>query len=87
MDRDALQRFLRSPHRTFRWNQGEDGEYGAVETTDAGLIWFRWVQSGLGREDQVEQTYEAYHRDGALRPMPEEVASQLAEWVSEHRPG
>ena len=37
MDRDALARFMRFEHRTFRWNDGEDhSRYQAVESTDAG---------------------------------------------------
>ena len=43
MDRDALARFIRFEHRTFRWNDGEDhSRYQAVESTDAGLRWYRW---------------------------------------------
>jgi hypothetical protein len=39
MDRDALARFMRFEHRTFRWNDGEDhSRYEAVESTDGGCV-------------------------------------------------
>lgn len=86
MDRDALARFMRFEHRTFRWNDGADhSRYEAVETTDAGLRWYRWshhveLEVG-GLTDEALQPFEAYLADGPLRGMPAELGEQLREHV------
>ena len=87
MDRDALARFMRFEHRTFRWNDGEDhSRYEAVESTDRGLRWYRWshhpelAEGGLQDEDL--QPYAAYSADGPLRPLPDGLGEQLREHVA-----
>ncbi|MCA9576142.1 MAG: hypothetical protein R3B40_11130 [Polyangiales bacterium] len=87
MDRDALARFMRFEHRTFRWNDGEDhSRYEAVESTDEGLRWYRWshhpeLDQG-GAQDVALQGYAAFLADGPLRALPEEVAHRLREHVA-----
>ncbi|MCA9536837.1 MAG: hypothetical protein KC593_24310 [Myxococcales bacterium] len=88
MDRDALARFMRFEHRTFRWNDGEDhSRYEAVESTDAGLRWYRWshhvelAEGGL--QDEALQPYAAYHAEGPLRTLPEDVATKLRDHVAQ----
>ena len=82
MDRDALQRFLTSPHRTLRWNDGHDyGRYEGVETSEEGLLWFHWAHAtddGVGgMHDTERQTYEAFVADGPARPIPTERLEEL----------
>jgi hypothetical protein len=86
MDRDALARFMRFEHRTFRWNDGADhSRYEAVESTDQGLRWYRWshhpelAEGGL--QDEALQTYAAFQQDGPLRAIPDEVGQRLREHV------
>ena len=87
MDRDALARFMRFEHRTLRWNDGADhSRYQAVESTDEGLRWYRWshqveVEEG-GQQDVTLQPYSAYHADGPLWTVPEDVAQRLREHVA-----
>lgn len=82
MDRDKLNAFLRASHRTFRWtDDGLDG-YEAVETTDAGLVWFRWSHKpeddGGGPLERRTQSFEDFKKDGPLRPsMPAEMRAAL----------
>lgn len=87
MDRDALARFMRFEHRTFRWNDGEDhSRYQAVESTDRGLRWYRWshhpeLEDG-GMKDEALQTYAEYREAGPLRPLPVATANALSEHVA-----
>ena len=90
MDRDALSRFLRCEHRTFRWNDGEDhSHYEAVESTDAGLRWYRWshhVEADVGgMQDEELQPYADFERDGPLRALPEASRQALADHVAKLR--
>jgi hypothetical protein len=64
---------------TLRWNDGDDAErYDAVEATDRGLVWYVWSHvHGRGREDEATQTYDAFLRDGPLRPMPTRARAEL----------
>ncbi len=88
MDRGRLERWLKSPHRTFRWNDGEDSErYEGVTTTDEGLRWFRWSHvfadaGGEGEHDVEEQSYEAFRASGPLRDMPEDLRAELNAWLT-----
>lgn len=79
---------MRFEHRTFRWNDGEDhSRYEAVESTDAGLRWYRWshhvelAEGGL--QDEALQPYAAYHAEGPLRTLPEDVATKLRDHVAQ----
>ncbi len=90
MDRGRLDDWLKSPHRTFRWNDGDDSErYEGVTTTDDGLRWFRWShvfadEGGEGEHDVAHQSYEAFRASGPLRPMPDPIREELTSWVKEH---
>lgn len=91
MDRDRLQRWLKSTHHTWRWNHGDAESYEGVETTDDGLRWFRWSHAirddGVhGEHDVAVQTFESFRRSGPMREIPEEQLEQLRRWVSEHIP-
>jgi hypothetical protein len=69
-----------SSHRTFRWNDGSDVErYDAVETTDAGLLWYWWSHrtDHGGRRDAALQSFDAFVREGPLRAAPEPVLRAL----------
>ena len=86
MDRDRLQRWLKSTHRTWRWNHGSAESYEGVETTDDGLRWFRWShairEDGVHGEHDVElQSWAAYRDDGPARDMPDAMREQLDEWL------
>jgi len=88
MDRDRLQRWLKSTHRTWRWNHGNAESYEGVETTDAGLRWFRWShairEDGVHGEHDVElQSWDAYRDDGPARAMPHAMREQLEEWLAD----
>jgi hypothetical protein len=91
MDRERLESWLMSPHRTFRWNDGTDSErYEGVTTTDEGLRWFRWSHvfadgTGEGEHDVAHQSYEAFLETGPLREMPDALREELATWMKEHR--
>jgi hypothetical protein len=64
---------------TFRWNDGSDAErYDAVEATADGLLWYAWSHvHGSGRQNEATQSYEAFLRDGPLRPIPAPARAQL----------
>jgi len=86
MDRDALARFMRFEHHTFRWNDGADhSRYEAVESTDQGLRWYRWSHhpelTEGGPQDVAIQTYAAFRQDGPLRTIPDDVGQRLREHV------
>lgn len=89
MDRDRLQRWLKSTHRTWRWNHGDAESYEGVETTDEGLRWFRWShrirEDGVQGEHDVEvQPYVDFRASGPLRRIPDEQRAELERWVAEH---
>lgn len=91
MDRDRLQRWLKSTHRTWRWNRGDAESYEAVETTDDGLRWFRWSHAirddGLNGEHDVEvQPWADYRASGPRRSMPGELRAELERWVADNEP-
>ncbi|WP_157069133.1 hypothetical protein [Sandaracinus amylolyticus] len=74
-----------SRHRTFRWNDGVDvNVYDAVETCDEGLRWYRWSHrfgERGGRVDEALQTFDAFLRDGPLRPAPATTVSAIRAWI------
>lgn len=74
-----------SRHRTFRWNDGRDvGSYEAVETSDEGLLWYRWSHAhGAegGRQDEALQPFDAFLRDGPLRAAPAPTLAALRAWL------
>ena len=93
MDREALRRWLTSPHRTWRWTEGTGAEdtaerYRGVETTDAGLRWFRWSHRFGHGEDglqgEVLQPWARFAADGPLEPMPVEARAELEAWYERH---
>lgn len=84
MDRKRLERWLTAGHRTWRWRKDDDpNAYEAVETTDAGLAWYRWSHeaAGGGERDRTLQTYEAFRSEGPLRDMPDTMEAELRRWV------
>lgn len=89
MDRDALRRWLDSPHKTWRWNDGARDAYRGVETSDEGLRWFRWshrfADGAGGLEAESRQTWAEFDREGPREAMPPELRSELDAWVARHR--
>ena len=88
MDRDRLDAWLRSPHRTWRWRLDEDYDhYEAVESSDEGLRFFAWShvpgEDGLHREGR--QSFDDFERDGPLWAMPEDVEAQVRAWLEAWR--
>ena len=87
MDRDALKRFLGSPHVTLRWAAGDAREgYEAIETTDAGLRYYRWshLAADGGMHDESVRTWARYAEEGAGRTLPQEIDASLGAWWREH---
>lgn len=87
MDRDRLQRWLTSPHRTWRWRFDDDYDrYEGVQTSDDGLRWFLWshVPGEDGAHEERTQSFASFAEDGPLRPLPEDVARELAAWLEEN---
>lgn len=87
MDRDRLARWLGSGHRTLRWSAGSRDGYEAVETTDQGLVWYRWshrIPDG-GERDRELQSFEDFEARGALRSPPDAVLEQLRALVRARR--
>ncbi|MEM9191305.1 MAG: hypothetical protein AAGF12_19185 [Myxococcota bacterium] len=89
MDRYQLDRWLRSPGRTWRWNHGDPERYEGVTASGEGLRWFRWSHriDGPGEENVEVQTFKAFVNDGPARPAPTEIVEQLRRWVAEHERG
>lgn len=82
MDRDALARWLRTPSKTWRWNQGETHGYEAVELRGEMLVWFRWRVDdprGEGRADELEQSLASFLADGPRRALPRSVYDAVVE--------
>jgi hypothetical protein len=89
MDRDRLNAWLSSPHRTWRWNDGESPEYHGVSTSDEGLSWFAhshvFGDDGVsGRRGATSQSFAAFLRDGPLCAMPESMRAELEAWIRAH---
>lgn len=84
MDRDALKRWLSTPHRTWRWNDGDPERYRGVETCDSGLRWFGWSHRFDEREDGLYgeriQSWDSFLRHGPLDPMPDDARAELEKW-------
>jgi hypothetical protein len=83
VDRAKLERFLRAGHRTWRWTtDGREG-YEAVETTDRGLVWYRWSHTpdGGGPSGRVLQPYAALLEHGPVRRMPPAMLDELITFV------
>ena len=88
MDRDRLDAWLGSPHRTWRWRHDDDYDrYEALETRDDGLHFF--AHSHVPGEDGIyrtaHQSYEAFAADGPLWRLPEETERELRAWLARAR--
>jgi hypothetical protein len=87
MDRDALESWLDSPHRTWRWRFDDDHDrYEAVRTTDQGLLWYGWshIPEERGQRREQRQSFAAFRDDGPPRKVPDTVLAELTRWVAEH---
>ena len=85
MDRERLQRWLRSPHRTWRWRHGDAYErYQAVSSTDEGLLFYVWSHEHGedGMQEGTLQPYAEFAERGPLVELPEGVDRQLRDWVA-----
>jgi len=85
MDRDALRRFIASPHRTWRWREAPDDpdHYRAVETSDEGLRWYAWshLPGEDGPYDEVRQSFAEFETKGPPWDVPIETHSALHKWL------
>ncbi len=84
MNREELQRWLKTERHTFRWNQGDYGTYDGVEVSRSELRWFHWrhdFEEG-GERDVIVQTAAAFLADGPPREVPERVAGAVRAWLT-----
>ena len=86
MDRERIERWLRSGHRTWRWREDwEDPDHHVgLESRDAGFRWFAWshLHGEDGQTREQTQTFEAFLADGPLWPMPEELEREVRDWLT-----
>ena len=88
MDRERLDAWLRSGHRTWRWRHDDDyARYEAVETRDDGLSFF--AHSHVPGEDGIyrreDQSFEDFDANGPLWAMPEGAERELRAWLAKRR--
>lgn len=88
MDRDRLEDWLRSDHRTWRWRFDEDYDrYEAVESSEVGFRFFAWShvpgEDGVFRE--ARQSFDDFEARGPLWRMPAEVERQIRAWLAGRR--
>lgn len=91
MNRDRLARWLRHPYRAWRWHDGDNDRYEAVETLEEGLSWYRWTHEfgaapeaerhAGGERDRFLQRYEDFLAGGPPRPVPDEIAAEVRSFV------
>jgi hypothetical protein len=86
VNRDALKAWLDQPTKTWRWNSGEVGGYHAVEARGDSLRWYTWSHDADGSvQNEVQQSAEAFTRDGAPTNAPAPVIEALrAHFRKEH---
>jgi hypothetical protein len=86
MDRNEIHKWLKTPTKSWRWNEQETDRYSSLECDGSQFIYTTWShdmenggQSLLGR-----QSIESFECDGPSHQVPQNVQASVQSWLTEH---